>query len=137
MDTNEDQLDHLIGNLMKEHGHEQPPPGFTNQVLMRVKPEWQTTKLKHGPLMPVWSWLVIAVIFGMLVSGIWGGLLPNELAVFDMLNLDYTFVRELLPAAAGLEVSSPFVYGTLTLAFFVVVQIILLPRLRYTRHIGV
>jgi hypothetical protein len=136
MDANEDRLNKRIGRMIREYGHERPSSNFTYNVLKRLEHETKSSKVMSGPLIPMWSWILIAVVVCVLVSGVLGGILPNEMPALDGLTLNFTNLNRLLPLQGYLEISSPFVYGTLTLAFFVCLQVVLLRPKRPSLHLG-
>jgi hypothetical protein len=136
MDINKDQWDQQLGKIIKEHGYEQPPSEFARQVLLRLAAESKVAALNYVPLFPVWSWLMIIAVTVVLFSGILGGFLPGEMAVLNWVNMDVSQISRLLPTPNSLEITSPYVYGAITLAFFVYLQLILLRHIHFTRQLS-
>jgi hypothetical protein len=136
MDKRDENLDELLGRLIRENGTEQAPDGFTEKVLSRISPEIQQSGIeKYRPLISGPAWLLITIIVGFLLAGLISGFFPMELKSLGAINLERLHLESLIPEKGTIAASSPVVYGAIALAVFVYLQIAMIKRYLDTRKL--
>ena len=136
MDKHEEEMQDVLIRLIRESGPEKAPDGFTAKVLSRIGPGLvPPRKVVYRPLISGPAWLLIALMTGVLVAGLIAGYIPADFESLGGIELERLKMPTLIPENGILEASSPIVYGTLALTFFVCLQIALIKRYLGTRQL--
>ncbi len=127
MKNKEEELHKQIGAVVRKYGGEQPPGDFTEKVMVRIEMEIsKTAALHYRPLITVRLWIYVGLGVGLLLVGLLAGFLPSEFTGLEHINLAPLRLRSILPSLEGFNPPASVLYGTLALAVFIFLQIVML-----------
>jgi hypothetical protein len=67
----QEKVDLLNKEAIEILGYEKAPHNFTSLVMDRIQRETVHANSRNNPIIGRWSWLLIIIVFGTLVLGLW------------------------------------------------------------------
>lgn len=136
MKENEEKLvDHAVSKAIQKVAVKSPSPDFTNALMNKIQAaQAPQTTIVYQPLISKRIWSLLAIIFGLLIGfvsihNIGFTAVPNvlqkasdkvtslEIPTWELPTIDY-----------AVATTSPFVYGAIILAGFLLLEIVILKR---------